>query len=166
MAPPRLANTDGQDLIAHTITWRVPQPDAVGTALVAAGLQADGDDHWTLVRDSKNQDNTVIASVRLDGDELTVEVNSAERAAELQLLVADALPDAEVIDVDVHPFEMPDEPVRTSGMQPPTWTTRRSGPCSPSTSPATSGGGSTSRSRRSAGARPARPPATRSGARS
>ena len=166
LAPPRLANTDGQDLIAHTITWRVPQPDAVGTALVGAGLQAEGDDHWTLVRDSKNQDNTVIASLRLDGDELTVEVNSAERAAELQLLVADALPDAEVIDVDAHPFEMPDEPVRTSGMRSPTWTTRRSGPRSPSTSPATSGGGSTSRSRPSAGARHVRRPATRSGARS
>jgi hypothetical protein len=86
--------------------------------LVDAGLQVDGDDHWTLVRDSKNQDNTLIASLRLDGDELTLKVNSAERAAELQLLVADALPDAEVVDVDVHPFEMPDEPVRTSGMRP------------------------------------------------
>ncbi|MET0145217.1 MAG: SEC-C domain-containing protein [Ilumatobacteraceae bacterium] len=115
LAPPRLSNTDGQDLIAHTITWRVPQPDAVGTALIGAGLKAEGDDHWTLVRDSKNQDNTVIAGLRLVGDELTVEVNSSERAAELQLLVADALPDAEVIDVDVHPFEMPDEPIRTSG---------------------------------------------------
>ena len=124
LAPPRLSNTDGQDLIAHTITWRVPQPDAVGTALIGAGLKAEGDDHWTLVRDSTNQDNTVIASVRLDGEELTVEVNSAERAAELQLLVADALPDAEVIDVDVHPFEMPDEPIRTSGLRPPTSTTQ------------------------------------------
>jgi len=116
LAPPRLSNTDGQDLIAHTITWRVPRPDAVSTALSGAGLTADGDNHWTLVRDSKNQDNTVIASVRLDDDELSVEVNSAERAAELQLLVADALPDAEVIDVEAHPFEMPHEPVRTSGM--------------------------------------------------
>src|SRR5829696_4343166 len=118
LAPPRLSNTDGQDLIAHTITWRVAQPDAVDKALVGAGLQGDGDDHWTLVRDSKNQENTVIASVHLDGDELAAEVNSAERAAELQLLVAEALPDAEVVDVDVHPFEVPDEPVRTSGMRP------------------------------------------------
>ena len=167
LAPPRLTNTDGQDLVAHTITWRVPQPDAVGAALVGAGLQAEGDDHWTLVRDSKNQDNTVIASLRLDGDELTVEVNSAERAAELQLLVADALPDAEVVDVDVHPFEMPDEPVRTSGMRSPDLddpairavarrarrrlraaVARRVDP------------------RPSVGARPAKRPATRSGARS
>ena len=119
LAPPRLTNTDGQDLVAHTTTWRVPQPDAVGAELVGAGLQAEGDDHWTLVRDSKNQDHTVIASLRLDGDELTVEVNSAERAADLQVLVADALPDAEVVDVDVHPFEMPDGPIRTSGIRSP-----------------------------------------------
>jgi hypothetical protein len=118
LAPPRLANSDGQDLVAHTITWRVPQPDAVSTALVRAGLQADGDDRWTLVRDSKNQNDTVIASVRLDHDELIVEVNSAERAAELQVLVADALPDAEVIDVEAHPLEMPGGPVRSPGVPP------------------------------------------------
>jgi hypothetical protein len=118
LAPPRLTNTDGENLVAHTITWHVPQPDAVDTALVAAGLRADGEDHWTLVRDSKNMDDTVIASIRLDGKELTVDVNSVERAAELERLVAGALPDAEVVDVDARPFEMPDEPVRTSEMRP------------------------------------------------
>jgi hypothetical protein len=119
LAPPQLANTDGQSLIAHIMRWRVPQPAAVDAALLDAGLKADGDDRWTLVRNSKNQDATVIASVRLDGDELTVDVNSAERAAELELLVAAALPGAEVVDVDVHPFEMPDEPIRSSGMRRP-----------------------------------------------
>ena len=65
------------------------------------------------MRNSKNQDNTVIAGVDLDGDELTVEVNSAERAAELQALVAAALPDAELVDVDARPFEVPaDGPAR------------------------------------------------------
>jgi hypothetical protein len=68
-----------------------------------------------LVRDSDNQDDTVIASLRLDDDVLTVEVNSSERAAELRMLVGEALPDAEAIDADVRPFEMPDQPVRTSG---------------------------------------------------
>ena len=115
LAPPRLANTDGEDLVAHTLTWRVADPTIIGDAIVAAGLQADGDGSWTLVRNSKNQDNTVIASVVLDGDELSVEVNSAERAAELQGIVADALPDAELTGVDARPFEMPaDGPVRTS----------------------------------------------------
>jgi len=46
---------------------------------------------------------------------LAVDVNSSERAAELRMLVGDALPDAEVVDVDVHPYEMPDQPVRPSG---------------------------------------------------
>ena len=166
LAPPRLANTDGHDLIAHTITWRVPDPSLVGDALVAAGLQADNDG-WTLVRNSTNQDNTVIAGVDLDGDELTVEVNSAERAAELQVLVAAALPDAELVDVDARPFEVPaDGPVRPPARVASTSTIRRSAPCWPITSPAWSGGGWTSRSPPSAGARHARPPTIRSAARS
>jgi hypothetical protein len=116
LVPPRLSNTDGHDLLAHTVTWRVPNPSVVDDALVSAGLRADDRDGWTLVRDSKNQDNTVIAAVGLDGDELTVEVNSAERAAELQDLIGAALPDAELVDVDVRPFEPPaDGPVRTPG---------------------------------------------------
>ena len=117
LAPPRLTNTDGQDLVAHTIKWRVPHPDGVSAALVAVGMQAEDDEHWTLVRDSHNRDNTVIAAANLASDELTVEVNSAERAAELQLLVADALPDAEMLDVDAHPFELPDAPVDASETQ-------------------------------------------------
>ncbi|MET0740462.1 MAG: hypothetical protein ABWZ26_02795 [Candidatus Nanopelagicales bacterium] len=59
--------------------WRVPQPDAVGTALVGAGLQADRDLHWRLVRDSENKDEVVTASLHLDEEELTVKVNSRER---------------------------------------------------------------------------------------
>ncbi len=31
LAPPQLANTDGHDLIAHTITWRVPDPSRSAT---------------------------------------------------------------------------------------------------------------------------------------
>ena len=114
LAPPRLTNTDGDDLVAHTITWRVPDPSAVGDALVTAGFQADDDGRWTLTRDTQNQDNTLIADVGLDADELTVEVNSAERADELQAIVASALPDAELVDVDPRPFEMPESPVRTA----------------------------------------------------
>jgi hypothetical protein len=107
LAPPRLTNTDGHDLVAHTITWRLPDPSVVGDALVGAGLGADDSDRWTLVRDTTNQDNTVIASAALDRDELTVEVNSAERATELQALIATALPDAELVDVDARPFDVP-----------------------------------------------------------
>ncbi len=66
----------------------------------------------------KNQDSTVIASARRAGDELTVEVNSAERAAELQLLVADAIPDAELVDLEAHPFDMSDQPPSASERRP------------------------------------------------
>ena len=117
-APPQLANTDGHKLAGHTITWRVARPRDVSAALVGAGLMADGDDEWTLIRDSKNQDDTLIASAALRSKELTVEVNSAERAAELKQLVADALPDAELIDVEVEPFKMPANRVPTSGTRP------------------------------------------------
>ena len=48
LAPPRLSNTDGRDLIRHTTIWRIPDPSFVGDALVAAGLQADNDG-WTFV---------------------------------------------------------------------------------------------------------------------
>ena len=92
LAPPVLTNTDGEDLVFHTITWQVRHPDAVDAALAHAGLQGDGDNQWSLVRNSTNQRNTVIATARVDGDELIVEVNSVERAAELQRLVAHAIP--------------------------------------------------------------------------
>ncbi|MFT3854427.1 MAG: SEC-C domain-containing protein [Ilumatobacteraceae bacterium] len=101
-APPRLSNTDGHDLVAHTIRWRV-QVAAVPEALAQAGVHADGPGRWTLVRDAADRGSTVIASLWLDGTELVGEVNSSERAIDLQFLVAGALPDAEVVDVDVRP---------------------------------------------------------------
>ena len=77
LLPPRLQNTDGEDLVFHTIRWRVGQPELVGAAVEQAGLLADdGEPSWRLVRDSANRGNTVIASVRLVGDELLGDVNS------------------------------------------------------------------------------------------
>ena len=59
LRPPRLQNTDGEDLVFHTIRWRVGDPDRVGTALEQAGLQADaGEPSWRLVRDSAHRSNT------------------------------------------------------------------------------------------------------------
>jgi hypothetical protein len=48
--------------------------------------------------------NTTIAVLSLDGHELVGDVNSDERADELQELVAAALPDAELVDDDAHEF--------------------------------------------------------------
>jgi hypothetical protein len=41
--PPRVTNTDGEDLVFHSLRWRVVDPAAVDEALRAAGLDGDGD---------------------------------------------------------------------------------------------------------------------------
>jgi hypothetical protein len=102
LLPPRLTNTDGEDMVFHTLRWRVEQPELVGPAMEQAGLQADeADVSWLLVRESHRQSDTIIASVRLAGDELIGEVNSDERAEELLALVTEALPGAELVDDEV-----------------------------------------------------------------
>jgi hypothetical protein len=104
--PPRVSNTDGEDLVFHTLRWRVTDPVAVDGALRAAGLDAEGDEPaWRLTRDSGNMANATIAALRLDGSELVGEVNSDERADELLGLVGVALPDAEFVVDDVREFD-------------------------------------------------------------
>jgi hypothetical protein len=106
LQPPRLQNTDGENLVFHRIRWRVGASHLVGAALERAGLQADeGEPAWRLVRDSTNRGNTIVASLRLVGDELTGEVNSEPRADELRALIATVLPDAVVLDVEARSVE-------------------------------------------------------------
>jgi hypothetical protein len=102
LRPPHLQNSDGDDLVLQTIRWDVRQPERVGPALEDAGLSADqGGSAWTLVRDSANRPNTVAASLRLEGSQLVGEVNSERRGEELMALIAAALPDAELVDLDL-----------------------------------------------------------------
>jgi len=107
LAPPTLTNTSGDPLEWHTLTWKVADLSTVGPALTAAGCTpehiADDDDDsddgarvqvFTLLRDT-GQPNTVVANFVLDGDTLTAECNSDQRADEIIELVANHLPDAE-----------------------------------------------------------------------
>lgn len=109
LAPPRVANTDGDDIDVQRVVWEVPEVEAAATSLVAAGFTRDdesaereggpGDESdaagerigLVLVRDSANQKDTLIARAILTASEagarLVVEVNSAERAAEAVDLV-------------------------------------------------------------------------------
>jgi len=99
MRPPALQNSEGQELVLHTIRWRCPPAIDVSAALVDAGLEEDpGGARWTLVRDTPGQTRAIIAELRLAGDELTSDVNSDERAAELRALVSATLPDAELVE--------------------------------------------------------------------
>jgi hypothetical protein len=105
LRPPQVQNTDGEDLVFHTLRWRCPDPERVDAALQQAGLRRDGEAEWSLVRDSANQPSTVIVSVRLAGDVLSADVNSDARATEIRALVASAVPDAELIEDDERSFD-------------------------------------------------------------
>ena len=99
-APPQLRNTDGEPISVHEITWDMGDRKATATALRAAGLKRDGDT-FSLLRESKNNPNTVIASLELQDDQIVASVNSDARANEILQLVARALPDAELVSDDV-----------------------------------------------------------------
>jgi hypothetical protein len=112
LRPPGVTNTDGDPMEWHRITWSVASdPDTVAAVLTGAGVHGPGPGSepgsttWTVVRDSANQRNTVIASIEVlpvgDGTQLVVEVNSEERADELDELFLEWFPDAEVLDDDL-----------------------------------------------------------------
>ncbi len=106
LRPPRMQNTDGEVLVFHTLRWRCLHPDRVDAALRQAGLEADDDGAaWTLTRDTANQSSTVIVHLRLKGDELSADVNSDRRAAEVRALVAGAIPHAELLGDDERSFD-------------------------------------------------------------
>ena len=104
-APPTLQNTDGEPLAFHELTFRVADPERASSALASSALHDDGDGHFTLVRDSANQPDTVILSLLLEGDELRVTANSDRRADEARGLVAQLLPDAVLHDDDVRSLD-------------------------------------------------------------
>jgi hypothetical protein len=99
-APPQMLNTDSEPISMHEITWDIEDAKNAANALRAAGLKRDGDT-FSLIRDSKNNPNTVIASLELQDDEIVASVNSDARADEILQLVARALPDAELVSDDV-----------------------------------------------------------------
>jgi hypothetical protein len=105
MRPPQMKNTDGENLVFHTICWRCPEPDQVDGLLRRSGLNGDRDTGWSLVRDSANQSSTVVAHLLLTDDELIADVNSDPRANEIRALVATAVPDAVLVDDHVRSFD-------------------------------------------------------------
>ena len=102
LALPVILNTDGHQMVHRQLTYRVINPAAALAAFdECPTLQARHDGHrvWHLVRDTANQQDAIIAVLGLgtDDDELTVSVNSAERAREARALLSQLLPDAELI---------------------------------------------------------------------
>ncbi len=96
----KLANTDGDPIEPHTLTYVVPSADAAFEALkpLAVGV-SDEDLSSEAVRDAqgrlvkiefpwlkpgnkmnKGWDNTILGNIRIDGTTLTIDVNSVKRA--------------------------------------------------------------------------------------
>lgn len=81
-APPTLTNTDGERPRFHIQIWSVVDVDDIHTALVDAGFDADHDGRYSLLdNDDGSGERTVLASLVVDGETLTVESNSDERAS-------------------------------------------------------------------------------------
>lgn len=118
LQPPQLSNTDGHEMRFVTIRWRVPARSAVGVGVALAGVgleSADVRNRWHLMRDGAGPGRTVVATVVLEGDVLTGEVNSRERAAVLSELVGRALPGAELLGRDERTMDEVRSEVAVSG---------------------------------------------------
>ena len=105
---PEIRNTDGHEMEPTEVTWSLPDGADVAGALGRAGLTDDGDS-WTLVRDTANQSNALVASIQLDGDTMLGSTNSVERAGELLELIAEHVPDAVHLSTKVSALDEFDE---------------------------------------------------------
>jgi len=92
---PRLQNMEGEPLLFVTATYRVADPDATERAL-ARKLRDDGDGRLVETIERHGQQWTR-GSIRLDGDQATVEANSAKRAKRLERTLLRAAPGARLI---------------------------------------------------------------------
>jgi hypothetical protein len=112
--PPRLQNTDGEELVFHRLIFEIDSPRAAfdalkhlafdeseeelleGVDLDRAGESPRVDFAWKVAgnRKHKSWDNTVHGHISIEGRELRAEVNSAGRAERLQAIVEERLGDA------------------------------------------------------------------------
>jgi hypothetical protein len=116
--PPPLANTDGDPLVLHTLHYFIPGPREVFDALChlctvespeellkdadfsEAGELAAATIPWTRIKpgESAKADNTILGTIRIAGNDMTIEVNSQKRAGTIGELVEKALGDKARLD--------------------------------------------------------------------
>jgi hypothetical protein len=102
-APPRLRTTAGDPLVMTTLVYAVPDTPAAREAL-ADHLEDDGDT-LTVHEESRDGQQWVKGSITVEDGTLTVSTNSAPRAAWFEALIAEVVPDAELVDVERIPAE-------------------------------------------------------------
>ncbi len=110
-APPRLANTDGDPLVFHTLTFQIESAEAAFQALAPLAVgrlkedllnDAEFDQSGKLRRVAfdwlkkgnrkiSSWDNTILGSIKISRDSLVAEVNSEKRAERLRAEIAKRL---------------------------------------------------------------------------
>ena len=111
---PELCNTDDDPMVFQKLIYDIPSPQTALAALKQlcinstedelledAGFDADGELYsiefpWLKRGNSKQEswDNTVLGHIKIKGHQLTVEVNSEERARKFQQLIKEIHPEA------------------------------------------------------------------------
>ncbi|MEW6745960.1 MAG: hypothetical protein AB1486_24740 [Planctomycetota bacterium] len=89
-AVPRLANTDGEELVITRMSFHVDDERALRQALDGAeseGITSMGDRAWSWSGPSKSRGDVTLASLELDAAVLTVEANSVERGTRARDLI-------------------------------------------------------------------------------
>jgi hypothetical protein len=114
---PRIANTDGHDMVLVDLRWIVPEDARVAEAFAQAGFTGD-DAGWSLVRDTAGQADSIVASLSIESDQLMGSVNSIERAEELIELIAEVLPGTVLVDTEVTEIDDVDDDGPVSPIDP------------------------------------------------
>ena len=113
---PRLQNMEGEPLLLVTMAYRVADPAATARAL-GRTLRDDGDGRFVETIDRRGQEWTR-GTITLDGDQATVEANSARRAARLERTLLRAAPGARLIRREERGVEEAIEERRRAGPPP------------------------------------------------
>jgi hypothetical protein len=116
--PPPLANTDGDPVVLHTLHYSIPGPQVAFDALChlctvespeellkdatfsESGELVTATITWTRVNPAgtSQPDNTILGTIRIDGNGMSIEVNSEKRAQTIGELVEKALGDKARLD--------------------------------------------------------------------
>jgi len=116
--PPPVSNTDGDPIVLHTLRYSVPGPREAFDALChlcalespeellkdaefsEAGELTAATINWTRAKPAEGAeaDNTILGTIRIAGNGITIEVNSQKRAETIEELVEKALGDKARLD--------------------------------------------------------------------
>jgi hypothetical protein len=104
--PPVLETREGEPLVACTAVLHVPDPGAARSA-IDHRYRDEGNGTWVEFHELADGDSILRATLRLDGDRLTVETMSEHRLDRVLRELRNELPDARVLSDDRTPLRTP-----------------------------------------------------------